>query len=163
MKVIMKTHLIVISIGCVVVVGCSSGSDDGGVATDASTTDGDSIDTTPTDSANANAESGAPSDSEIPIDAVADGAHASDASDASSSETSDAKDCGGVVCPSTQFCNYAPSAKCGTASDAGTCMIPPSICGGVFAQVCGCNGVTYDNECSAHSASASVAHDGPCP
>ena len=40
---------------------------------------------------------------------------------------------------------------------------PPSSCGGEMHSVCGCDGITYVNECWARSAGARVAHEGVCP
>jgi hypothetical protein len=48
---------------------------------------------------------------------------------------------------------------CGTP---GGCARRPNDCGGVLAEVCGCDGLTYTNECWAGSGGTRVAHDGAC-
>jgi hypothetical protein len=73
---------------------------------------------------------------------------------------------GGVITPSCvdnsrcgrgQFCDGA-----GCATD-GTCVMRPDLCPDIVDPVCGCNGLTYTNECEAHSAGTRVASRGECP
>jgi hypothetical protein len=61
-------------------------------------------------------------------------------------------------CNSAFFCQF-PADTCGSV---GTCEIKPTDCPATIDPVCGCNDVTYTNECEAHRAGQSVDHDGPC-
>ncbi len=44
----------------------------------------------------------------------------------------------------------------------GTCATRPEVCPGVYAPVCGCDGMTYGNACQARSAGVNVASEGEC-
>jgi len=61
----------------------------------------------------------------------------------------------------------APYAACiaasGTCAPTGTCQRLDMYCDGLLEPVCGCDGMTYQNECQATEAKASVRHDGACP
>jgi hypothetical protein len=73
--------------------------------------------------------------------------------------------CGGITgaqCSANEYCDFAPDAQCGAADQTGVCNIRPGACTADFKPVCGCDDKTYSNECSAHSAGASVLHDGAC-
>jgi hypothetical protein len=73
--------------------------------------------------------------------------------------------CGGLtgaVCHDGEFCNYAPDAACGAADQTGTCEAIPDACTKELAEVCGCDGKTYGNECTANAAGVSVATKGAC-
>jgi hypothetical protein len=65
-------------------------------------------------------------------------------------------DCGGIAglsCAEGEFCNFPSDAICGAADQMGKCEARP---------VCGCDDVTYSNECDAHAKGISVLKDGPC-
>lgn len=65
-------------------------------------------------------------------------------------------------CPEGSFCAFPPDANCGRADAPGVCARRAEACIQIFDPVCGCDGQTYGNACSASSAGVSVEFDGPC-
>ncbi|HWB81046.1 MAG TPA: Kazal-type serine protease inhibitor domain-containing protein [Nannocystaceae bacterium] len=65
----------------------------------------------------------------------------------------------GCDCAAGQYCEL-PEGVC--KGDDGTCVDMPDACGEIYAPVCGCDGVTYENPCSAQAAGMNVAYDGEC-
>jgi hypothetical protein len=78
------------------------------------------------------------------------------------------KACGGHVpfgtasCNSEQVCLWSAGDLCGAADAQGKCRYKPEACTREFAPVCGCDGQTYSNVCSANAAGVSVFERGAC-
>jgi len=73
-------------------------------------------------------------------------------------------DCGGIIgipCDDGEFCKFPPG-ECDFADNMGVCVAFPEACPDIYLPVCGCDGVTYSNECEADVAGVSVDHRGPC-
>jgi hypothetical protein len=65
-------------------------------------------------------------------------------------------------CEEGSFCSFPPEANCGRSDAPGVCVDRPDACILIFNPVCGCDGQTYGNSCSARSAGVSVEHNGAC-
>ncbi|HEY0709911.1 MAG TPA: Kazal-type serine protease inhibitor domain-containing protein [Polyangia bacterium] len=71
------------------------------------------------------------------------------------------KTCGGAVgatCGPKEFCEVTG----GTCSSAGVCRPKPEACDLNYAPVCGCDRITYGNDCARAAAGVSKLHDGEC-
>jgi hypothetical protein len=68
----------------------------------------------------------------------------------------------GLECPSPLFCDFPVATSCGSGDLGGTCAARPDVCPLDLRLVCGCDGNTYSNACTAAGASVSVRHEGEC-
>jgi hypothetical protein len=74
-------------------------------------------------------------------------------------------ECGGFLgleCAANEFCAYALEDVCGGADALGVCEPRPEACAEIYAPVCGCDGVTYGNECEANGNGVSIVSEGAC-
>ncbi len=70
---------------------------------------------------------------------------------------------GHAPCADGFFCDFeGGSVSCGGDDRGGVCRPRPDLCAEIYAPVCGCDGTTYSNACSAHAAGVDVASEGAC-
>lgn len=68
----------------------------------------------------------------------------------------------GVACDPDEYCEFDPAGSCGGLDGAGTCAPRPDGCPPDCPGVCGCDGVSYCNECGAHAAGVDVDESASC-
>jgi len=68
----------------------------------------------------------------------------------------------GIMCAQGLYCSYAPQTSCGAGDQGGVCARRPDACPDIYAPVCGCDGQTYSNACTAAMKGVAVLHDGEC-
>jgi hypothetical protein len=68
----------------------------------------------------------------------------------------------GVPCGSNEACDIRDP-SCAIADASGTCVASSGICPLIVLPVCGCDGVTYQNDCYRLNAGATLKHAGDCP
>jgi len=79
-------------------------------------------------------------------------------------DTCEQSQCGGIaglLCAQGLFCEMGEG-QCGSADLFGTCTLIPENCPLNVAEVCGCDGKTYTNDCFRAMAMVSLDHPGAC-
>jgi hypothetical protein len=77
------------------------------------------------------------------------------------------KHCGGfpgIACDAGLYCEQTPG-TCGVIDRSGVCAKPPRFCPrstSALLKVCGCNFVTYNNDCERRQAMTSLRRKGAC-
>ena len=67
----------------------------------------------------------------------------------------------GIGCSEGRFCKLDPG-SCDLAEAIGECTPISDGCDDILQPVCGCDGITYPNDCSAYTAGVNIDHEGEC-
>lgn len=68
----------------------------------------------------------------------------------------------GDTCTADEYCKFELNEVCGRGDAQGVCAPRPELCTQQVEPVCGCDNVTYSNECMAAAAGKGVLHLGEC-
>ena len=79
------------------------------------------------------------------------------------SKSAEGQVCGGRTgpCPDGYVCQFR-SEICDHADGTGVCERKPEVCAEIYEPVCGCDGVTYANDCSRRQMGAGFGTPGEC-
>lgn len=70
----------------------------------------------------------------------------------------------GLVCgQDSHYCAMDAGICRRVADAAGVCTSKPEVCPMIYAPVCGCDGQTYSNNCTAAASGVNIVHEGACP
>jgi len=74
-------------------------------------------------------------------------------------------ECGGptgAICSAGAYCDWTPD-SCGLSGETGACAPRPTgPCPELYYPVCGCDNMTYPNECDANAFGHDIIHTGVC-
>lgn len=87
------------------------------------------------------------------------------ADEAANGEGGEGRACGSrgmAPCGEGEFCHFELEAQCGATDRPGVCVTIPTVCTREYRPVCGCDGRSYGNPCSALAGGTSVAREGSC-
>ena len=68
----------------------------------------------------------------------------------------------GQTCPEGSYCRFDDPGRCGAGEGTGVCETIPQICNHMYAPVCGCDGKTHSNSCTAAGQGVNIQKPGAC-
>ena len=127
---------------------------DAGTHADAAHSDASAGDASSVNDASTSKDAAPTDDADVGDDA------SDDAADDAPVTVTDAGGCTtNAECASNFYCAKSNADCNGT----GACAVRPQICPSTYIPVCGCDSVTYDNDCIAHSAGENILITNACP